>query len=406
MGRIIYIDPSLAGASGDMFLGALLDLGADGRKLKAVAEGVSRVSGTKVRLKTRKVKRCGLAALWVDVEVEGQGGTGIESIADIPPVIEELRLGGEARRFVERAYNTLMETEARSHGTVPEEVHLEELGSADTLLDFAGTAVLAENLGLFKEGVSIYSGPVAMGKGRVETLGGVMPLPPPVTTQILKDYKIPFLFLPMEMELTTPTGVTLLANLACSYSEPPAIRIEAVGMGAGTIDLPSTPNILRILDGDATEPGHLVSVLETNLDDATGEAIGYTMERLYLEGALDVQVIPTVTKKSRPGHVIMVVCTQALEERLTKVLMEETGTLGVRVDLAHKRIVMERGVMPVEIELEGYKGRARVKVARNREGRVVNLKAEYEDARRIARATGLPFREVVRRIEDEARSRL
>ena len=147
-------------------------------------------------------------------------------------------------------------------------------------------------------------------------------------------------------------------------------------------------------------------MLETNLDDATGEVMGYTMERLYLEGALDVQIIPTVTKKGRPGHIMIVICTQALEEKLTGILMEETGTLGVRVDLAHKRVATGRDVMPVEIELEGYKGRARVKVARNKKGKVVNLKAEYEDARRIAKATGLPLRTVMRRIEEEARSRL
>lgn len=406
MSRIVYIDPSLSGASGDMFLGALLGLGADLKKLRAVARGVSRVSGCKVGLRTERVKRCGLAALRVDVEVEGKGSTGIGSMADIPPIMEGLGLGKEARRFVENAYKTLMETEARSHGTVPEKVHLEELGSADTLLDFAGTAILAEDLGLFQKEVAIYSGPVAMGRGRVNTLGGIMPLPPPVTTQILKEYKIPFLFLPVEIELTTPTGATILANLVRSFSEPPAMRIEAVGMGAGSMDLPSTPNLLRVLDGDAAGPGHFVSVLETNLDDATGEVMGYTMERLYLEGALDVQIIPTVTKKGRPGHIMMVICTQALEEKLTGILMEETGTLGVRVGLAHKRVVAERDVMPVEIELGGYKGRARVKVARDKRGKVGNLKAEYEDARRIAKATGLPLRTVTQRIEEEARSRL
>ena len=406
MGRIVYIDPSLSGASGDMFLGALLDLGADLKKLKAVAKGVSRVSGCKVGLRTERVKRCGLAALRVAVEAGRDRSTGIGSMADIPPVMEGLGLGGEARRFVESAYSILMETEARSHGTVPEKVHLEELGSADTLLDFAGTAVLAEDLGLFQKEVAIYSGPVAMGRGRVKTIGGVMPLPPPVTTQILKDHKIPFLFLPVEMELTTPTGATILANLVRSFSEPPAMRIEAVGMGAGTADLPSTPNLLRVLDGDAAGPGPFVSVLETNLDDATGGVMGYTMERLYREGALDVQIIPTVTKKSRPGHIMMVICPQALEERLTEILMEETGTLGVRVGLAHKRVVMGREAMPVDIELEGYRRRAMVKVARDKGGKVVSLKAEYEDARRIAKATGLPLRAVTQRIEEEARSRL
>ncbi len=315
----------------------------------------------------------------------------------VTPLSKTLDLGEDARRFSIETLETLLRAEEAVHGN-EEELHLHELGSADTLVDILGTAKLTEELGFFSENARVYSSPVLAGRGTVETSHGAVPVPPPVTAEILKSFKIPFKFSSVEGELATPTGVAILANLVHSFQHPYyPVKVESIGRGAGTLDIDAIPNVLRIMVLSSEAEVGAVSVLETSVDDVTGEVLGYVLDKLYDEGALDVQIIPTITKKNRPGYIIFVLGEVGSEEALARVLMEETGTLGVRISTSQMRITSEREVKKVEVSLPGFKGTARVKVSYS--GKSRHVKAEFEDAKKIAQKTGLPLKDVIKEIE-------
>ena len=386
---LIYIDPSISGISGDMALGALLDLGGDKKKLLSAADAISKELNCKIKIKIKKIKKNGISATKVEIKEDGRAYPISRLNKALASTIKAVSLSSEAGKFASKVLDTMLDAEAAVHAIPKNKLHLHELGCADTLVDIVGAAALADDLGFFEEDVSICSSPVAVGR------------PAPVTAEILKKFKIPFKF-SGKGELATPTGVALLANLADSYeSESPVMRIDAVGIGAGSFNLPN-PNILRILKCKHEElPKEFVSVLETSLDDASGEVLGYTLERLYKEGALDVQIISAVTKKNRPGYIVAVTCRQEDEERLAHILMEETGTLGIRVSKV-LRFCTNRKVLEINFSISGYKGKAKVKAAINSRGKITSLKAEYEDAKKIAKKTGIPLKKVIKEIERQA----
>jgi hypothetical protein len=211
---------------------------------------------------------------------------------------------------------------------------------------------------------------------------------------------------PIEFELTTPTGAALLVNVV-DEAVPfyPPIKPMRTGYGSGTKDFESMPNIVRLTLGEPIRSNLLVDeiyVLETNLDDATGEVIGYTIDRALQEGARDISVIPMTTKKNRPGHILKVITDRENVNRLTMLLMEETGTLGVRM-YPSKRHILARNVTPMEIKLEGLEEVVRVKVSRNREGKVIQVKPEYDDVKSLAEKTGRTLREIMSLVSEKAR---
>jgi hypothetical protein len=396
---IVYIDPSISGVSGDMLLGALLDLGAGEESLHAVGKAVSRETRSRVELNIQDAVKKGMVSKAVAVGAGEEGLPAGRMKEAVSRLGETLELGEDARRFSSETLETLLRAEEAVHGR-GEELHLHELGSADTLVDILGVAKLAEELGFFR--AKIYSSPVLVGSGSVETAHGVLPVPAPVTAEILKRFRIPFKFSTVEGELATPTGVAILSNLVHSFHPPthPG-RVEKIGKGSGSSDFEAVANVLRIMTLSPGGRGEVVSMVETSVDDVTGEVLGYAVERLYGEGALDVQIIPTVTKKNRPGYLIQVLGEAGSEEALAEVLMEETGTLGVRISPAQMRLTSYREIKKVEVSLPGFKGRARVKVSSF--GGTTHVKAEFEDAKRIARKTGLPLREVIKEIEGRGR---
>lgn len=398
---IVYIDASIAGISGNMVLGALLSLGAEEEALRRVAGEVARETGCEVGVEVREVRRKGVRAK--HVEVNAGGGIKAWEMEDaLAALLENLGLSEEARGFSSKTLDTLFRAEMAVHGV--EEPCLHELGSADTLVDILGAARLGEDLGFFRRDARLYASPVLVGSGRVETSHGSLTVPAPVTAEILRSRGIPFRFSLVKGELATPTGVAILGNLVHSYGYPPyPIRIESHGAGAGGLELEEAPNILRIMlcTPEPEVKAETVATLETDVDDVSGEVLGYLLERLYDEGALDVQVLPTVTKKNRPGYMVFVLCGLGAEGRLARVLMRETGTLGVRVSTAQMRYAVERETKRIRISLPGYEGDARVKVSFI--GGVKHVKAEYEDARRIAMATGMPLKDVIREVERQGK---
>lgn len=406
MGRILLLDPSFAGISGNMLLGCLLDLDTREEPLRSLAELVSRRTGEDVKLETKRVRRHGFGALWADWRVPPVEGEvpGLTFLEQLEALSKELGISEEVRHLAVRAGRILVESEAAVHDSTPQEVHFHELGSLDTVLDILGTVVLLDQLGVPGE-TAVYSMPVAVGRGPIDVSHGHLPVPPFVTTEILRSHSIPFHLSTGEGELATPTGVALLAAMVEGFDPLFSIRPEAVGYGAGGRDIQGLPNVLKAVLGTAGPPGEeVVSVLETNLDDVTGEVLGHLAGLLQAAGALDFHLVPTVTKKNRPGHILQVISPPGKEDGLAELIMRETGSLGVRVNRLQRRLVLDREV--VKLRVQGLGGREiRFKVSRDARGSVVSVKPEYEDVRRAADELSIPFREALRRAETEAPGR-
>ncbi|MFQ5918691.1 MAG: nickel pincer cofactor biosynthesis protein LarC [Thermoplasmata archaeon] len=401
MAGVLLLDPSVAGISGNMLLGSLLDLGADRAALDPLIETVSQGVGQPVGLEAKRVRRAGLRAQWADWSLpkDEEARSGAEFLATLKETAKGLTLTDQAREVALRAGSILVEGEAEVHGRDAETTRFHELGSLDTLLDLLGTVVLLDDLDLLDGQTQIVSTPVAAGSGPVQTRHGRLPVPPPVTAAILAAYAIPFHLTSTGGELATPTGVALLAALADSFDSAFTVRPEAIGYGAGGREISGFPNVLRALLGRTGPPGEeVISVLETNLDDVTGEVLGHLAQRLTEAGVLDFHLVPTVTKKNRPGHLLQVFSPPGREDRLVGLIQRETGTLGVRVNYTQRRMVLEREVETLEVPaLDGAK--IRFKVARDADGEVLTVKPEYEDVREAAEALGIPLREATQQAE-------
>jgi len=404
--RILIVDCQVAGISGDMFLGALLDIGADVEKVvDAIKSLEDFVRCRNLEVNIKDVMRRGFRAKKVDVIAEKTPEmNGVELIGIIEKCVESLKLTDEAQRFALDTINTLLDAEAKLHGEKVNEVHLHEAGEIDTPAEIIGSAVALENLGLFDS--KVYSTPVAVGGGLFRFSHGAVSSPAPATLEILRSKIFPLRGGPVESELATPTGASILVNLVDDAIRfYPAIKPMKVGYGAGTKDFKEMPNVLRIVLGESVDFALFkddIVVLETNIDDVTGEIVGHVVDRLLLEGARDVSIIPIFTKKNRPGQILKVIADKGNVEHLSRLLIEETGSLGVRMYPCERRI-LSRESIPLEIVIDGLKEHVRVKVARDRKGKVVQIKPEYDDLKKIADKTSKPLREIRNIIESKAR---
>lgn len=397
--RLAFIDCSIAGVSGDMLTAALVDAGASVERVKRAMVSAGRcISPVKVRIKRTEVN--GIRATRVEVDTEDQGG---RSYQEIVSRLKEITLPERVRDKVFAALRTLAEAESRVHGRPLDELHLHEVGAADAVADIVGACTAADDLGLFDG--EIISSEIAVGKGTTKFTHGSLPIPPPAVLEILKGK--PIVGIDTSNELTTPTGAALVTTLANRYVNIfPPMRVISVGYGAGKKDFPS-PNFTRVCVGESLETPEAqeIALLETNVDNISGEIIGHTIEKLLDEGALDASAVPIIMKKSRPGFLLRVLTRPKDSERLSRVLMRETGTLGVRLMPSVHRLTLEREIVKIDFKLAGLKFRPRVKVSR--EGsKLIDLRAEYEDAKTIAERTGVPLREVIRAVEEVARSKL
>ena len=403
--KCFYIDASLAGVAGDMMLGALVDLSGDMEPLNRVCKTLEEITGTKVKVSAKEVHREGILA--TQIVVEGFE-VKVESEDLIKITIEAsktLSISKKAEKFAESVIQDLLEAEKEVHGKEEEHQnshkhpHLHELGTLDTCLDVLGTAVLCDEIGFFKDS-SVFCSPIAVGSGYFESSHGKLPVPAPTTLEILTKYSLEIIGGPVEGELTTPTGIAILANLVENQSKiMPQMIVERVGHGAGSKKFPIA-NVLRIIEGEKTQKllQETIMVLETNVDDLSGEILAHAAKQLMSKGALDVIIIPVVGKKSRPAQVVQVICYPKDAENLTETLMRETGTLGVR-HIVCTRHICKREIL--EIDYEGEK--IRVKLSRNNEDKIIQVKAEYEDCRKIAEKLQLPLRIVKKNVEEKAR---
>ena len=375
-----------SGIAGDMALGALVDAGADGDEVVELLERLP-VGGWK--LEFEPVLRCGLAATRARVHAEET--TVHRTAGNITAMIEEADLPERVTRRALATFNALAEVEGRLHNRPPSQVHFHEVGAIDSIVDVVGTCAALEVLGIEE----VHASSVATGTGMVRSAHGLIPVPAPATVGLLAG--APTHGTDVPFELTTPTGAALLVATASSWGPMPAMVVEASGFGAGSRDLDGRPNVTQVVVGEAVataEPGQPVTLLEVNVDDATGETLAHAVAECLEAGAHDAWVTPIVMKKGRPAHVGSTLCDPSRVADVAAVLTAETGSLGVRGHTL-ERWPAARSMDEVEVGGE----RIGMKVTSGR------AKVEHDDAARAARRLGLPLREVVSRAEEAWRRR-
>jgi len=384
---IAYLD-CIAGASGDMILGALIDAGLDEQQLR---QRLQALGLAEYELKTSRVQKGAIGATSVDVVVTGQVAE--RKLADIEAIILSSDLPTSIKDASLRIFRRVIEVEAGIHGADPSEVHLHEVGATDAIVDVVGSLLGLELLGVDK----VYASRLPLGHGFVDCAHGRLPVPAPATLELLKG--VPVVQYDVEGELVTPTGAAILTSLVEQFGPMPQMIVERIGYGAGKKDFPF-PNVLRLLIG----PGPFeaatmeeVVILETNLDDMNPELYEHVMDSVFEAGALDVFLQPTQGKKNRPGVLLSVLCHPQDTLRLSSLLFAETTTLGIR-QKAMRRLCLDRQTVKVRTTY----GEVSVKVATLGE-EIVNLSPEYEDCRRLARQTGKPLKEVYAAAQAAAR---
>ncbi|OGP94288.1 MAG: TIGR00299 family protein [Deltaproteobacteria bacterium RBG_16_54_18] len=376
--KIAYLD-CFAGVSGDMVLGALLDLGLPAEVL---TEGWQMLGLKGVEIKHQRVQRGGLTG--VHVEVTEQGKSALKDYGEMRQVINGSALPAGVKEQGLKILQALAQAEAAIHGVAIDKVHFHEIGGIDTIVDVVGAA-----LGIaYFNWKKIICSPLPLGRGFVDAGHGRLPLPAPATMALLKG--VPITPAAAEGETVTPTGAAIVTTLASAFGPVPAMEVTGIGYGAGTRDPHDVPNLLRIIHGIRTEEkAEDVWVLEADVDDMIPELLPYLTQLLLKEGAVDASVIPIQMKKGRPGFTIRCLATAALREKLAQLILRESTTLGVR-QYPVERVILARE----EREVETAYGTIKIKVAFDSKGKVINLMPEYESCRQAAEAKQVPLKEV------------
>ncbi len=379
--KYVYLDAS-SGVSGDMCLGALLDLGVD----QALFQERMAWLRLPVEIAVRRVRRGGFAALKVDVAIKGHEHVE-RTFGDVERIIARSRFAPAVKDRALTVFKRLFEAEAKVHGRRFKEAHLHEAGADDALVDVVGTAFLLDELGV----TDVYCSPLNVGSGWVNTSHGRLAVPPPAVAELLK--KAPVYAAWVESELVTPTGAAIVAALAKRFMKLPELVYERIGRGAGTREFPEIPNILRIYYGDAArvDEEKAVFIVEATVDDASPQLLAHFLERALEEGALDATLSPVVMKKNRLGTKLSLLVEGARIDALIEAVFKETTSIGVRFYPVGRR-VLERDFRTVRVDGE----KVGIKVAALG-GRIVNIQPEYEDLLRAARKTGTPLKEIAHR---------
>jgi uncharacterized protein (TIGR00299 family) protein len=376
--KIAYCEAS-SGISGDMFLAALLDAGMPLDVLTASLQKLSFDDEWQVQL--NRVSKGAVSATSIDVIVRGSHHHHRHP-ADIQRLINSSGLPKKVQDTSLRIFQYLAEAEASVHGTSVEEVHFHEVGAVDSIIDIVGAAVGLEYLGIQR----LYSSPLPLGSGQVDSQHGLLPLPAPATLLLLERAQAKTVPSPAQVELVTPTGAAILAALATF--EQPAMSIHKVGTGAGKRDLP-WPNILRLMVGEVEEAALQPMVeIATNIDDMNPQAYAPVMARLFAAGALDVYFTPIQMKKNRPAAILSVIAHKADEATLAQIILRETTTFGVRIHPI-SRVEARREFVQVQTPY----GEVAVKV-KILDGQPVQYAPEFEDCARLASQNQVPFLKV------------
>lgn len=422
MNRTLYLE-CYSGISGDMMTAALLDLGADEKVLKEALESLP-VKGFETRIS--RVTKAGLDAcdfaVLLDEEHEnhdhdmeylhghlhehGHSHTHTHEhghkhehrgLSEILELLEKAQMTEGARNTAVRIFEILAEAEAQAHGTTADQVHFHEVGAVDSIVDITAAAVCLDNLQIKKVIIPV----LYEGTGSVRCQHGVIPVPVPAVAAIAAKHELPLRITESQGEFVTPTGAAIAAAVRTSSQLPERFVIEKTGIGAGKrkYERPSLLRAMLIRENGQGSAGDFIYKLETNIDDCTGEALGYVMERLMEAGARDVHYIPVFMKKNRPAYELNVICKEEDIEKLEDIIFRETTTIGIRRQRM-ERSVLKRKVQTVATSL----GEAKVKLCYME--KAVRAYPEYESVRDLCRKHGLSFQEVYQRIAEECHGQI
>lgn len=377
--KIAYLD-CMSGISGDMTLGALVDLGVD---LDAIQTGIDSLNLPSCKFHVKQVQRHGFRATNLTVQHEPEHAH--RHLHHITEMIDGSKLSDRQKQLATDMFTNLATAEARVHGSTLEKVHFHEVGAVDSIADIVGVAIGFDLLKVDR----IECSPVPTGHGFIEIAHGRVSIPAPATAELLKG--IPLAPSEVEAELTTPTGAAIVSTLANDFGALPPMTIEAIGFGAGDLDFPTQANVLRMVLGSTTDTVSTdqIEVLETNLDDVTGEVIGHTLELLLRADALDAYVTPIQMKKNRPASMLTVLCTAATRPNIERIIFQETNTLGIRRWPA-SRTVLNREATTVSTKWGSVPGKKIIAP----DG-TVRFSPEYDACAEIARCEQLPVRAVI-----------
>lgn len=380
--KTLYFDCP-TGISGDMCLGAFVDLGVDietikkelkklpvkGYTITATKQRRHGITGTRFRVKTEKARRR-------------------RTYEDIKRLIEKSRLSPEVKRLSAEIFKNLAKAEAKVHNVPLAKVHFHEVGAVDSIVDIVGTAIAFTSLGVER----VRSSPLPLGSGWVETEHGRLPVPAPATLELVNG--MPVEPSPIKSELTTPTGAVIIKTLAQGFGPIPSMTVEATGYGIGGKDFKEAPNLVRIIMGKVYGKNEKLVQMETNIDDMSPQIAGYLMEKLLQAGALEVFFTPVQMKKSRPGLLLTVLSERKDREKLLDMVFSESTTIGIRSHEVERRC-LERKIEKVKTRW----GSVRVKVSL-KDGKPVTQKPEYEDCKVIAEKRKVPLKKVIEAVRE------
>lgn len=402
---VLVIDPQIAGISGDMVLSSLVHLGANKAKIiNGVSTSQNYLRGSKIKkIDFKKVNKHGINAtiLLLDLDEHHHERKGTEIQTCIAKTANKIGLSNKAKEFTKNSIQTLIAAESKIHGVPKDSVHFHEAASIDTVIDIVGTAIALDDLNCFDD--EIVTLPVAVGSGTVSFSHGTVSNPAGAILGIFEKSGILIQGSKVRDELTTPTGASILANLADRCAEfYPMIKVDSIGYGAGQKNFEGFSNVLKIVKGKTNGMrSDSVAVLETNVDDVSGEVLAHVIEKLTTAGAKDVSVIPTMGKKGRPGHIISVICDPNSVNRLLDILVSETGTLGVRIRTSD-RFIVSRQILALKIRIHNQNFTVRCKVTSPKK----QFKVEYDDIKKVSEKLALSFKQTEELIKTEVKKQL
>jgi len=405
---VFVIDAQVAGVSGDMLLSSLVNIGANKSK---IIDGIRSAESLCKDVKIKKidfveVKKNSLQAtellLEIDDDVHERKGIEIKEI--IEKSTEKLTISESAKTFAIKSIETLIRAESKIHGEPEDSVHFHEAASFDTVVDLLGTAIALDDLGCFDDDIVVT--PVAIGGGTVTFSHGTSSNPAYAILEIFRESGIITVGGNVKEELTTPTGASMLVNLVkeCSEFYPP-MKIQSIGYGAGQKDFEGFSNVLKIVRGIASTKLQLdtVKILETNVDDVSGEVLGNMIEKIMAQGAKDVTISSAITKKGRPTNLVSVICDSDTMNSIMDLLVTETGTLGVRVRTS-ERYIVPRAVKTLSVNIQGQNFDVRYKTRDLNNGS--HFKIESDDIKEISGVLSISFKETEELLNQEIRKKL
>ena len=392
---VIVIDPQIAGISGDMLLSSLVDLGVDKNQ---IIEGIKKIQkflpDSKInKIDFQKIQKNGIESTELILEIDEKVSErkGVEIKNAIINSVNELQVSDKAKLFAESCINSLILSESKIHGISEDSVHFHEASSIDTLIDIVGVTLACEKLKFFDE--KIVCLPVSVGSGTVSFSHGTMSNPASAVLQIFKNSNLTIKGNNANEELTTPTGASILVNLTDdSVEHYPSMNISSIGYGAGQKNFKSFSNILKIVQGRQVKTEmDSVKILETNVDDVSGEILGYLIEKIMKVGAKDISIYPGITKKRRPTNLISVICDDEKIEKITDILVLETGTLRIRISDSN-RLIVSRTNHSFSLTFEGKSFEINYKKSTYKEK--THFKIEFDDLKNISKTLDKPIRDI------------